>query len=250
MHTIDGTYAALSTTWREAGYTVTSAAFAFTPDSLRSCLVVVIANALAERNRARGDSTDWSLPTPSAFTPSEISAVRQWVTAGGRLLLIADHMPMAGAAADMAAAFDVRFNNGFAMDTARRSGTLTFRRGDATLATHPITEGRSSTERIDSVVTYTGQAFQADGPFRPLLVIPAGIVSLMPAVAWRFTPETKRVPVGGWLQGAAAQWGNGRVLLLGEAALFRPDDNDRRLVGQNGQFAVNVIHWLAGVLDP
>ena len=38
-----------------------------------------------------------------------------WVAGGGALLLIADHMPMAGAAEALGAAFGVTWHNGFAM---------------------------------------------------------------------------------------------------------------------------------------
>jgi hypothetical protein len=41
--------------------------------------------------------------------------VRRFVERGGALLLIADHMPMAGAASDLGLAFGVHFENGFAL---------------------------------------------------------------------------------------------------------------------------------------
>lgn len=75
----------------------------------------------------------WDLPTPSAFSPEGVEAVREWVEAGGSLLLFADHMPMPGAARDLAAAFGVRFSNGFALDPDGMSGQLVFRRSDGSL---------------------------------------------------------------------------------------------------------------------
>lgn len=249
MHTVGGTYARVADMWRGDGATVRSAAFPFTADSLSACNILVIANALHERNRIIGDDYDWSLPNPSAFTPAEITAVQDWVRDGGRLLLITDHMPMPGAAADLAGAFDVVLNNGFAMDTAaEQPGILVFRRADGLLGSHPIMEGRSADERVDSVSTFTGSAFQAGEEFDPLLVIPEGVVSLMPEVAWEFTDETRRVPVGGWLHGAAGRFGDGRIVVLGEAAEFRPDPDGETLMGNNDQFAVNVMRWLAGRL--
>ncbi len=247
-HTASGNYSTVAGLWRTDGYVIEASTRAFTSNSMQECSVLVIANALHERNRLQGDATDWSLPNPSAFTPSEIVAVRDWVRDGGALLLIADHMPFPGAAADLAAAFDVQFNNGFAMEMNPTSGTLVFRRAAGLLPAHPITDGRSAAERIDSVTTYAGQAFQVDGRFAPLLVIPEGTVSLMPEVAWEFTDDTPRIPVGGWLQGAAAQFGDGRLVVFGEAAQFRPGDDGESLPGQNGQFAINVIRWLSGIL--
>ena len=247
-HTASGTYSTVAGLWRTDGYVIEASTRAFTSNSMQECSVLVIANALHERNRLQGDATDWSLPNPSAFTPSEIVAVRDWVRVGGALLLIADHMPFPGAAADLAAAFDVQFNNGFAMEMNPTSGTLVFSRAAGLLPAHPIADGRSAAEWIDSVTTYAGQAFQVDGRFAPLLVIPEGTVSLMPEVAWEFTDDTPRIPVGGWLQGAAAQFGDGRLVVFGEAAQFRPRDDGESLPGQNGQFAINVIRWLSGIL--
>lgn len=248
MHTASGTYSTVAGLWRTDGYVIEASTRAFTSNSMQECSVLVIANALHERNRLQGDATDWSLPNPSAFTPSEIVAVRDWVRVGGALLLIADHMPFPGAAADLATAFDVQFNNGFARETNPDSGDLVFSRAAGLLPAHPIADGRSAAEWIDSVTTYAGQAFQVDGRFAPLLVIPEGTVSLMPEVAWEFTDDTPRIPVGGWLQGAAAQFGDGRLVVFGEAAQFRPGDDGESLPGQNGQFAINVIRWLSGIL--
>lgn len=53
--------------------------------------ILVIVNVLATENVG-----NWKLPTPSAYTPDEIEAVRRWVSDGGSLLLVADHMPFPG----------------------------------------------------------------------------------------------------------------------------------------------------------
>ncbi|NIQ57151.1 MAG: hypothetical protein GWN71_28375, partial [Gammaproteobacteria bacterium] len=76
--------------------------------------LLVISNALDSSN-----VNDWRRPIRPAFTEAEIEAVRAWVEDGGALLLIADHMPFPGAAAGLAAAFGVTFNDGFAFDPDR-----------------------------------------------------------------------------------------------------------------------------------
>ena len=238
--TLNGRFAMAADIWRRDGFVPRPWKSEFSADALHACSILVIANALHERN-----IEDWSLPTPSAFTPEEIDAVRTWVEAGGGLLLFADHMPMPGAAADLASAFGVRFSNGFAMDTAAESGTIVFRRSDGNLRTHPITNGGSAGARVDSVVTYTGQAFLADGRFDELLVLPAGIVSLLPQVAWQFPEGTPTIDVGGWLQGAAASFGRGRLVVFGEAAQFRPAEDGVSPRAQNGRLIRNVMLWLA-----
>ncbi len=78
----------------------------------------------------------------------------------------------------------------------------------------------------------------------------------MPEKAWQFGPDTKRIPVGGWLQGAVMKYGAGRIAFFGEAAMFTAQLSDLKPVGmnapqaeQNSQFVLNLIHWLSGVLN-
>ena len=124
--------------------------------SLSAARILVIANALGEAN-ARGD---WKLPVEPAFQQAEIETIRQWVWQGGSLFLIADHMPFPGAAEALARAFDILLVNGFATDSSCTAAEFMFRRSDGTLNAHPITQGRGSAERIDSVRSFTGEAFR------------------------------------------------------------------------------------------
>jgi len=260
FHTMEGRYKPFAELLRRDGYIVRSSKSKFSRKNLEGVKILVVANALAERNQQ-----DWSLPTPSAFSDEEIRAVREWVKRGGSLFLIADHMPFAGAAKKLAAAFGIRTNNGFALEeyapqTDKVDGTLVFRRTDGSLADHPITNGRAASERIDSVVSFTGSAFQVDENknAEPILILGANVVSVMPTVAWEFTPETPRVSVSGWYQGAALRFGEGRVAVFGEAAMFSaqlvglkrsPMGMNASGAGENFQLALNVAHWLSGLLD-
>ncbi|MHC4493774.1 MAG: hypothetical protein ACYTDU_19410, partial [Planctomycetota bacterium] len=117
-HTLERRYRPLAKVAQLDGYRVQSSTAPFSRMSLALARILVVVNALHERNRVKPSpmATDWSLPTPSAFTPDEIDAVRDWVHDGGGLLLAADHMPFAGAAAALAAAFGVGFDNGFVID--------------------------------------------------------------------------------------------------------------------------------------
>ena len=114
FHTAEGRYKPFAKLLRRDGYRVDALRQPFSAESLKGVDVVVISNALNERN-----VKDWSLPNPSAFTQDEIAALHGWVEKGGSLLLIADHMPFPGAASELAKAFGVEFSNGFA-----RAGTL------------------------------------------------------------------------------------------------------------------------------
>ena len=256
FHTTDGRYRPFAELLRRDGYVVRGTRVPFTAASLRDVRVLVIANALAERNRFNGDATDWGLPTPSAFTADEIAAVRDWVRAGGSLLLIADHMPFGGAAADLAAAFDARFSNAFAFNGQVGRGLIVFRRSDGSLRDHAITTGRSSAERVDSVAAFTGQAFTSEGD--ALMVLGPSVMAFLPQVAWQFGPDTPRESAAGRFQGAVRRFGAGRVAFFGEAAMFSaqvtgparaPMGMNAPIAGQNVQFALNVLHWLSGLLD-
>ncbi len=251
FHTADGRYRPFADLLRRDGYVVGGSREAFTAASLRGVQILVIANALAERNL-----TDWSLPTPSAFTADEIAAVRDWVQGGGALLLIADHMPFGGAATDLAAAFGARYSNAFAFNGGPGRGLLVFRRSDGSLRAHPITDGRAASEHLDSVATFTGQAFTADGD--ALLVVGPAVISLLPQRAWEFTRDTPHESAAGRLQGSVRRFGAGRVAFFGEAAMFSaqlagparaPMGMNAPVAGQNAQFVLNIMHWLSGLLD-
>ena len=254
FHTTDGRYYTFAQTLRRDGYRVRGLRAPFTPRALADAQVLVIANALHPSN-----DQNWTLPNPSAFTAEEIAAVEAWVRDGGSLLLIADHMPFPGAAADLAAAFGVTMGNGFAYDATEEESKMRFARDDGSLADHPVTRGRDAAERVDSVFAFTGQAFRVTAPgAEPLMTLAAGSVLLLPQVAWQFTAETPRAQVGGQLQGAVLRHGRGRVAVFGEAAMFSAQRagpqrqpmgmNDPR-APQNVQFLLNVMHWLTGVLD-
>lgn len=250
FHTVAGRYAPFVQLLERDGYVVRPNRSKFTRAVLDSAHVLVIANALAKENEQ-----NWTLPNPSAFTDAEITAVREWACGGGSLLLIADHMPFAGAAQRLALEFGVVFGNGFATDTMGRTGPIRFRKHDMSLGAHRILRGRSARERIDSVTSFTGQAFRVvTGGAVPLMTLQRGTTLLLPGVAWQFSDSTPRIRADWMLQGAALQCGRGRVVVLGEAAMLSaqlagpqrlPMGMNHPSAPQNAQFALNVIHWLS-----
>jgi hypothetical protein len=223
-----------------------------------TCEVLVIANA---QPSARAWD-DYPYPTPPAFDAAEIRHIVVWVRGGGRLLLIADHMPFPGAAATLAAEFDCQFLDGFTVAgfTTEEEARAAFLRptlfstDDGTLRPAPATAGRSAAPAVTTVATFVGQAFQCGPQATALLVLPSDQVSLMPRKAWQFTMETPRIAVGGWLQGATLDHGAGRVAIFGEAAMFTAQiADDGRPMGmnapgaeQNARYVLNLVEWLAG----
>jgi hypothetical protein len=249
FHTLGGRFFAFGDLLRRDGFQVRASTAKFDAASLAECRVLVISNAQP------GDAgwDDYPYPTPSAFTPAEIAAVRDWVQGGGALLLIADHMPLAGAAARLAAAFEVEFSDGFAQRDPESELPDLFTRDQGSLRDHAITRADGG---VSSIRTFTGQAFRAPKA-EPLLVFPEGYVQLLPVKAWQFPPDTKRVPATGWLQGAVQEAGKGRAAFFGEAAMFsaqlagpqkEPVGMNSPGAGQNHRLVLNLLHWLAGTL--
>lgn len=260
FHTLDGRFWAFGELAKRDGFIVRASRRAFDEGMLDECDILVISNA--QPSDAEWDT--YPYPTPSAFTREEISVVHRWVEEGGRLLLIADHMPLAGAASELAAAFDVKFNDGFAMPDSENASELenpkpqpvTFQTADGTLRPHAIVHGRSDEQPIASVRSFVGQAFQAPRSAEPILVLPRNFVSLMPEKAWEFSAETKRLPVDGWLQGAVMKVGGGRAAFFGEAAMFSAQRVGTTEVGMNApgaeenyRLVLNVLRWLSGALE-
>lgn len=250
FHTVGGRYAPFVRLLRRDGFVVRALREPLTPASLAPARILVIANAISER-MSRGP---WALPNSPAFSGVEIAVLERWVHQGGSLLLIADHMPFPGAAETLAAAFGIQVTDGFATDSSCAVDEIVFRRSDGSLADHPITRGRNRRDRVDSVRSFTGQAFRLSRPGQPLMTLGAGAVVLLPSTAWRFSDSTPRIPAEGMLQGAVLSHGRGRVAMFGEAAMFsaqvsgpsrRPMGMNAPHAGENSRFLLNLMHWLA-----
>lgn len=240
FHTLDNRYGPFGKVLTNDGYQVTSGTSQVDPKALKTCRIYVISNPLDSSNIGR-----WQLPTPSAFGKPEITAIHEWVMNGGRLLLIADHMPFAGAAQALAESFGFKFLNCFALDNRNRS-LERFYRGNQTLQDSEITRG------VDTVVTFTGSAFKMPKNAKPILILKNYTLSL-PKVAWQFEENTPNLPGDGFHQGAYMEYGKGKIVVMGEAAMFSaqlagpnqsPVGLNRPEAKDNNQLLLNIIHWL------
>ncbi len=251
FHTKEGRYKAFSNLLERDGYRVMAYKGQLSEVHLREGKILVISNALHRRNiRA------WHNPVSSAFTEAEIEVARQWVSDGGSMFLIADHMPFAGAAKDLAAAFGFEFTNGFAMDTLNRGPALFYRK-DKTLVSNVITNGRNATDRVDQIATFTGQVFRIPADAESILIFNDQYVNLLPDTAWVFNKNTPMQNVNGWSQGAFKEYGEGRIVVFGEAAMFSAQLAGEQQIkaGMNSENAkenykllLSIIHWLDGSL--
>lgn len=247
FHTKEGRYKAFSNLLERDGYRVKAYGGPFSMDRLEKGQILVISNALNPINKDK-----WYLPTPSAFSKKEISVLKQWVQKGGSLFLIADHMPMAGAAHDLAKEFGFEMTNGFALDTVNEGPTI-FNLKNKTLVGSEITKGRFSNESVSEVASFTGQAFQSPSEATPILILPDTHVNILPDTAWVFDRYTERYKAKGLHQGAYMSYGMGRIVVFGEAAMLTsqlagpdrvPFGMSNELAKQNYQLLLNIIHWL------
>jgi len=250
FHTKEGRYKAFSNLLERDGYKVLSYSGSFAKNELTKGKILVIANALNELN-----TENWYLPNPSAFTTAEIDVVRQWVQSGGSIFLIADHMPMAGAATDLAKAFGFEFTNGFVFDSLSR-GPAYFNVRNKTLTESIITKGKEKS--VQQIASFTGQAFKIPEDATGILTFSKGYINMLPDTAWVFDDKTTRMNAEGWWQGAYKKYGKGRVVVFGEAAMFSAQlagpqrvkmGMNNETAPENFQLLLNIIHWLDGKLD-
>lgn len=253
FHTKDGRYKPFAALLASDGFRV-AAAPKFTPGALKSIDILVIANALGNE--------DWNTPEP-AFSAAECDAVRDWVRAGGALLLIADHAPFGDSAAVLAQRFGVDMGRGFVADRTNSGANptlLIFSVENGLLGDHPILRGRDGQERVQTIVAFTGQSLSVPKEAAALMKMGKDAVELATRKELQDFASGKPLgkSVAGRAQGIAMSFGEGRVAIFGEAAMFsaqvagsgaqlfkmgmNAEGNDDR------QFALNVMHWLARVL--
>lgn len=248
FHTADGRYKPFVDLLMNDGYQVIRNRKPFTKQALDSFKVLVIANALGAE-----EMDDEGADQP-AFTEDEIKVVHEWVRSGGALLLIADHAPFGAAATGLGAKFGVDMSKGYTFDAANAlpgiASFLIFSRENKLLGSHPIVEGRNEKERVNRVLSFTGQSLK--GPEDSVSV-------LRLAETAQDSPNHEQknmVSAAGRTQALAFKVGKGRVVVQGEAAMLSAQiaGQEKFKMGMNfegydnKQYALNLMHWLSGLL--
>lgn len=272
FHTMTTGYQPFAELLRNDGYAVQPATQTFAAEMLAGIDILVISNA-GVMNRAS--------PGAPAFTEQECDAVRDWVRDGGSLLLIADHAPAGAAAEILGQRFGVAMGKGWVFDRSETQGEITtqlvFSRDNGLLGEHPLLHGRSAADEVRHLRSFTGQSLGVPEGATVLMRLSATAretptVSDLDAIeeamaantaAARRTVDALSTPVTGRAQGIAMAFGEGKVVVLGEAAMlsaqiarFEQDGQQREIrAGMNvpgtddRQFALNVLHWLSGALQ-
>lgn len=248
FHTADGRYKPFVDLLMSDGYQVIRNRKPFTKASLSGFKVLVIANALGAEDMEDEGSDQ------SAFTEDEITAVHDWLKGGGALLLIADHAPFGGAAAALGTKLGVDMSKGYTFDAANAlqgiASFLVFSRENKLLGPHPILEGRNEKERVNRVLSFTGQSLKGHDESSPILKL-GDTAQDSPS-----HEQKNMVSATGRAQALALKIGKGRVVVHGEAAMLSAQiaGQEKFKMGMNfegydnKQYALNLMHWLSGLL--
>lgn len=253
---------------RHDGYRLSTTSGPFTAEALRSTGILVIAGALGANDA--GDDP--------AFLPAELDAIEAWIRQGGSLLLVSDHWPLGAAVAPLAAQLGVTMCRGLVEDPSRGdpergASHIIFTRANGGLADHPILGGARQdhapgragadhpVDRIDSVMTFTGQSLQAPPGAVALLRLSEGAITYPPTEPTvdrtggdvRVSMEYgKPIPVVGGAQAVALELDRGRVVVIADAGMIRANrDGGGRPVGMNTpgfdnkRLVRNIMSWLA-----
>ena len=250
FHTTTGRYKPFADLVGNDGYQIVPNKQKFSAEVLKSYRILVISNALGATRM--GDPAAIN----SAFTEEESDAVRDWVRSGGSLLLIADHAPMGSANQSLGRRFGVDMSKMFTIDEQNfdkesgNPGFIIYTRESGRLVDHSVTRGRNSGERINKIITFTGQSLKGPAESVAFLKLADTAQDTMPG------PSTTPVSAAGRAQGIAMRFGKGRVIILGEAGML-----SAQVVGAQGlkfgmnrpgidnrQLALNIMHWLSGLL--
>jgi hypothetical protein len=250
FHTTTGRYKPFADLVTNDGYRVVPNKQEFSARVLQGYRILVISNALGAPRMNDAKATD------PAFTEAESDAVRDWVRGGGSLLLIADHAPMGSANQILARRFDVDMSKMFTVDEQNydkesdNPGFIVYTRESGRLADHPVTRGRNNSERVNKVIAFTGQSLKGPANSVAFMKLADTAMDAMPGV------NTNPVSAAGRAQGIAMKFGKGRVIILGEAGMLsaqvvgaqRMPFGMNRPGIDNRQLALNIMHWLSGLL--
>ncbi len=250
FHTAGGRYKPFADLITSDGYQVTPNKEKFSAQVLKGFDILVISNALGAAQMNMPEAAN------PAFTEAECDAVRDWVKGGGALLLIADHAPMGSANQILGDRFGVNMSKMFTIDNenyekdSNNPGFIVYTRESGRLADHAITRGRNDSERINKIIAFTGQSLKGPPDSFAFMKLADSAVDAMPGV------NTNPTSAAGRAQGLAMNSGKGRIVALGEAAMLSAQlgGPNKMAFGMNRpgidnrQLALNIMHWLSGLL--
>lgn len=254
FHDIRTTYAPFAMLLRNDGILLSTHEGPFTEDTMKDVALLIIANA-TPTGGAGGK-------TSSAFTDGEIDLLKGWILKGGSLLLIADHDPFGSAASELAKAFGVGMSSVWTVDSLRfnkaigETTWLEFSEENGGLGRHSIVQSGVPGCAVRRVITFTGQSLSYDSSWTSILQLSANARNYYRrSDAKVAAPDTSTYfQVPGQSQLVVREFGEGRIVIAGEAAMFTAQEvricfrsyragfnyagyDDKNLV-------LNIVRWL------
>jgi len=249
--TLKGAYSAFGRLLQQDGYNVVTARESVSIDLLKKGQIFVTVNAMY-------DLEDWNLPAKSAFSLEEINALSAWVSSGGSLFLVTDHMPCGASVHDLAGRFGINVINGFAL---RNDGLPeVFSKQRNTLFSNVITSPPG--KEIDSIMCWGGTGFIVPSDAHVISVLGNDYNIYLPddvsQIQRPLPPNLPYVSGKGLVNGAYLKFGKGKIVIFGDGAPFSAQlqgiKNNKRGMNhpgarQNAQLLLNIVHWLDGRLS-
>lgn len=221
----------------------------FTKASLQSHKILIIVNPLG------AEDVDEEGAERPAFTTAEVEAVNDWVRDGGALLLIVDAVPFGSAAEILASRLGIEMSKGATVDLANADkefatpSVLVYSRENHLLVESSLTNGSGDAERVNRVLVFGGQSLKGPQGSDAFLKLADTAVDEIAAPG-------KNASAAGRAQGIAYRAGKGRVIVVGDATMLSAQltGSDNQPIGMNvdntdnRKLALNIMHWLSGML--
>lgn len=224
----------------------------FDKTSLKTCNILYISAVLSHEDYEQSKK----LKKTSAFSDREIKEIHDWVQAGGSLLFMTDHKPMGSAAGKLLAKFGVRGSDINVRNP--KYPVPPFKDDGIFLIPHslmnsesPIVRGRNESEKLNQIYFFYGQALK--GPSTSDVFLKTGPDALIGGLYNEDVINPSQYPA----VAIALKVKKGRLVVFGDATVFtskmdlwmNEPTGINRPGSDNIQMALNVFHWLSGILN-
>jgi hypothetical protein len=233
------------------GYRVHVDSLKFTKAYLAKYKMIVIFPAMPFKFGSKSQVTD-----ETTFTPDELTALHDWVSEGGSLLMFDEHAPIDKSVTPLFNKFRIQLSIGIVSDSLNyetkftipnKETLLKFTRSNGLLNTdHPITQGEKTGEQINNIMGYSGGGLTGPGYTNLFKLSPSATIKKYSGSAPSGTANS---------QGLAGKFGKGKVVALGDCngftAMYVMMKSVKFSAGMQvadydwKQFALNTLHWLS-----
>jgi len=233
------------------GYQVKIDSMKFTKAYLSNYKMLVIFPAMPFVFGSKAQVTD-----EVTFTPDELTALHDWVSAGGSLLMFDEHAPIDKSVTPLFNKFGIQLSIGIVSDSLNyetkysipgKESLLTFTRSNGLLnPNHPITQGEKADEQINNIMSYGGGGLTGAGYTNLFKLSPSAIIKKYSGSEASGTANS---------QALAGKYDKGKVAAFGDCngftAMYVMIKSTKFSAGMQvseydwKQFALNTLHWLS-----